>query len=274
LFERRTHMKRSLWITVITLVLCLLFAGNVTAGQVLNRIGERGELIVGTSGTQPPLSFKSVSGKIMGLDMDMAEMMAAAMEVKLRKTQMPFKSLLPALKAGKVDVVISGMTMVPKRNMGAAFIGPYHISGKGVLTKEKNVQLMQDPEKINRPDFKLAVLQGSTSQMIAEEVLPKAKLIPTKTLELALDMLIKDQADAIIADFPTCSVLAFRHQEEHLAVGQAQLSFEPLGIAVAEGDPLLVNWMENYLNFLRVTGQLKTLKKKWFEPGPWVKEIP
>jgi polar amino acid transport system substrate-binding protein len=209
-------MKKIGWITIVTLAFCLIFAGSVVAGPVLERIQQRGEVIVGTSGTQPPLSFKGTSGEIMGMDMDMAKMMAIAMGVTLKKTQMPFKGLLPALKAGKVDVIISGMTMVPKRNMGAAFIGPYHISGKGVLTKQKNVQLMQDANNINTSNFKLAALQGSTSQEIAEQVLPKAKLIPTKTLDEALDMLIKDQADAIIADYPTCSVLAFRHEDQKL----------------------------------------------------------
>ena len=127
---------------------------------------------------------------------------------------------------------------------------------------------------INKSTFKLVALEGSTSQMIAEQVLPNAKLIPTKTLDEALDMIINDQADALIADYPTCAVMAFRHEDKKLAVGQAQLSFEPLGIALADGDPLLVNWVENYLTILRTTGQLKALKKKWFEPGPWVKELP
>lgn len=267
-------MKRFGWIAAVALVCSLVFAGNVVAGPALERIQQRGELVVGTSGTQPPLTVKSKSGELIGMDMDMATMMSRAMGVKSKKVQMPFKDLLPALKAGKIDMIISGMTMVPKRNMGVIFVGPYHISGKGVLTKQINVQLMQDPNNINKSSFKLAALEGSTSQMIAEKVLPNAKLIPTKTLDEAVEMLIKDQADAIIADFPTCAVLAFRHQDERLAVGQAQLSFEPLGIALAEGDPLFVNLVENYLMFLDASGQLKALKKKWFEPGPWVKELP
>lgn len=267
-------MRKAGLIIFVTLSFCLLFAGSVIAGPVLDRIQQRGELVVGTSGTQPPLTVKDKNGEIIGMDMDMAQFMSVAMGVKLRKVQMPFSGLLPALKAGKVDMIISGMTMTPKRNLGVAFVGPYHISGKGVLTKLDKVQMMQNPEKINTSSFRVVALKGSTSQMIAEKMLSKAKLIPTQTLDEALDMLIKDQADALIADYPTCAFMAFRHGDQKLAVGQAQLSYEPLGIAVADGDPLLVNWVENYLGMLKTTGQMKVLKKKWFEPGPWVKEIP
>ena len=267
-------MRKTGWMIFITMCICLLFAGNVVAGPALDRIQQRGELVVGTSGTQPPLTMKNKNGEVIGLDMDMATYMSAAMGVKLKKVQMAFNELIPALKAGKVDMIISGMTMTPKRNMDVAFVGPYHISGKGVLTKMDKVQMMQSPESINTSSFRLVVLKGSTSQMIAEKVLPKAKLTPTKTLDEALDMLIKDQADALIADYPTCAVMAFRHEDQKLAVGQAQLSYEPLGIAVAEGDPLFVNWVDNYLGMLKTTGEMKALKKKWFEPGPWVKNLP
>jgi len=267
-------MRKIGWMVIPALLCCLFISGNALAGPVLDRIQQRGELVVGTSGTQPPLTMKSKSGEIIGMDMEMAKFMSLAMGVKLRTVQMPFSGLLPALKAGKVDMVISGMTMTPKRNMDVAFVGPYHISGKGVLTKADKVQMMQSPENINNADFKVAVLQGSTSQMIAEKVLPNAKLIPTKTLDEALDMLIKDQADALIADYPTCAVMAFRNEDKKLAVGQAQLSYEPLGIAVADGDALLVNWVENYLHMLKTTGEMKALKKKWFEPGPWIQELP
>ena len=48
-----------------------------------------------------------------------------------------FGVLLPALQAGKVDMVLSGMTITPDRNLKVAFVGPYFISGKAILTKIK-----------------------------------------------------------------------------------------------------------------------------------------
>src|SRR5215467_11178108 len=100
------------------------------SGSTLSRIQQRGELVVGTAASMPPLNMTTKTGAIIGFEVDMARAMADAMNVKLRLAPMPFAELLPALNAGSVDMVISGMTMTPQRNMTVAFVGPYYISGK------------------------------------------------------------------------------------------------------------------------------------------------
>jgi polar amino acid transport system substrate-binding protein len=109
------------------------------AAPVLDRILNKGELVVGTAGTMPPLNMTTKEGEIIGLEPDIARYMAKAMDVKIRFETMPFSELLPALEAGKVDMVLSSMTMTPKRNLKAAFIGPYFVSGRSFLTKLQTV---------------------------------------------------------------------------------------------------------------------------------------
>jgi polar amino acid transport system substrate-binding protein len=46
---------------------------------------------------------------------------------------MPFSKLFPALKAGEVDMVISGMTITQERDRSLSFVRPYYVSGKGIL---------------------------------------------------------------------------------------------------------------------------------------------
>jgi polar amino acid transport system substrate-binding protein len=86
--------------------------------------------VVGTSGAQPPLTATSKKGEIIGLDVDIARAIAAAMGVKLKLVPMPFAELLPALEAGKVDMILSGMTITGERNRKAAFLGPYLVTGQ------------------------------------------------------------------------------------------------------------------------------------------------
>ena len=69
---------------------------------VLSRIVTSGELRVGMSGTQPPFSVKSKSGELIGYDVDLANLLAAAMDVELKIVEKPFAQLLPALEAGEV----------------------------------------------------------------------------------------------------------------------------------------------------------------------------
>jgi len=126
-------MKKITVITMVALALSFLTAVSAPAGAVLDRIVQKGELTVGTSGNQLPFSVTTKEGDIMGLDADLATLMAAAMGVKVKFNTMPFSELLPALKAGKVDVVLSGMTITPERNLKVAFVGPYFISGKSII---------------------------------------------------------------------------------------------------------------------------------------------
>jgi polar amino acid transport system substrate-binding protein len=52
------------------------------------------------------------------------------------------------------------------------------------------------------------------------------------------------------------------------------LTYEPIGIALPAGDPLLVNWMENFMATLTETGKLEDLHGKWFNDPTWVRSLP
>ncbi|MDX1815067.1 MAG: transporter substrate-binding domain-containing protein, partial [Thermodesulfobacteriota bacterium] len=108
-------MRKMQAIVAIVLALTFTFAGAAKAGPVLDRILKKGELVVGTSGDQPPLNATTRDGKIIGLEADISSLMASAMGVKLTLSKMPFAQLLPALHEGKIDLILSGMTITPQR---------------------------------------------------------------------------------------------------------------------------------------------------------------
>ena len=266
-------MKKNGFILSLAFLLTLAFAVAGTAGTVMDRIQKKGELVVGITGNQPPLNATTRDGKIIGLDADIATMIAKNMKVKIKFTPMPFAKLLPALEAGQVDMVISGMTVTPERNLKVAYVGPYYISGKGVLTKGENIASLQDSSGLNKPEFKVAALKNSTSQMFVEKVIPNATLVTTKSYKKAIDLLFQNKIDALIADYPFCAFSAFRYRDKGLIAGEARLTFEPLGIAMPE-DTLLINWIQNFMGMLEGSGKLKGLTKRWFQDGSWIKELP
>lgn len=267
-------MKKVQAIIASGLVLALFFAGAAAAGPVLDRIQKNGELVMGTSGNQPPLNATTKDGKIIGLEVDIATLMASAMGVKLRIEAMPFAKLLPALSAGKIDLILSGMTMTPERNMKVAFVGPYYVTGKAFLTKNKTIASLKNADGIDKPEYTVVALKGSTSQTYVEKVLPHAKLIPTKDYDEALDLVIRDKAHAMVADYHFLAVSAFRHKGKGLTTVDAPFTFEPIGVAMQAGDPLLVNWVENFFTTLNGSGDLKKLGERWFNDSSWIKELP
>jgi len=265
-------MKKVIFIFAVSSVLALTFVTLASAGAALDRILQKGELVVGITGDQPPLNATTKTAKIIGLDADLATLIAGSMGVKVKFATMPFAKLLPALKAGEVDMILSGMTMTMERNLKVAFIGPYFVSGKGILTKTANIATLEQADGLNKPEFKVAALQGSTSLRLVEKAAPKATLVKTKSYDEAIDLLIQDKIDALIADYPSCAVSAFRYQDKGLIAGKTPITFEPLGIALSE-DTLLINWVQNFLKMLTGTGVLKQMTDRWFKTASWIGEL-
>ena len=152
-------------------------------------------------------------------------------------------------------------------------MGPYYVSGKGILAVAEKYAALQQAKGLDTPEVTVAALKNSTSQKFAETLISKAKLIPTNSYDEAIDLLFKGKIDVIVADYPFCALTAYRHQEKGLIAGKSPLTFEPLGIAVTE-DMLLINWVQNFMGMLQGSGQLKAMQAKWLNGGSWIDELP
>ncbi len=249
--------------------------GNAsTAPMRLQRILDSGELRIGLSGNQPPLNMTDKNGEIIGLEVDLMKALAQSMGLTTRFVVKPFADLIPAIEQGEVDVVISGMTITPERNARVAFVGPYFISGKSVLTKSAAIASADSATLLNNADHRYAVLAGSTSETFVQQVLPKAVSVPAKDYDAAVQMVLDDEVQAMIADFPICQLSVLRHPEAGLSTLMTPFTIEPLGIALPADDWLFINLIENYLNTLENTGLLIQFKAKWFSDGSWISELP
>jgi len=265
-------MKKTI-VIVLVAALLLVAVNLAVAGKAMDTILKKGELVVGITGSQPPLNVTDKTGKIIGYDADIARLIGMNMGVQVKFNTMDFADLLPALISGKVDMILSSMTMTLERNRKVAFVGPYYVSGKGILTKTSTIDVLQQAEGLNNPEFKVAALKNSTSQAFVEQTAPKAQLVPAGSYDEAVQMLLQDKVNAIVADYPFCAFTAFRHQDQGIVAGQSKFTVEPLGMAIPE-DALLINWLGNFLNMLEASGQLKKLTEKWFQDGSWIKELP
>jgi polar amino acid transport system substrate-binding protein len=248
-------------------------ADAAKTAPVLDRIVGKKELVVGTAASMPPLNMTMKDGQIAGMEIDLARLIAASLDVKLTLKKINFNDLLPALEAGQVDMILSGMTITPARNLKVAFVGPYIISGKSILAKVATIESLSDPSKINSPDKVLVALKGSTSQVFAEKVFPKAKLNLTDDYDQAIAMVREDKAQAMVADMQTCQLAVYRFPEAELRTLKNPMSYEPLGIAIPPNDFLLINWLQNFLHYLEKDGTLAMIVDKWFKDGSWVKTL-
>jgi polar amino acid transport system substrate-binding protein len=275
-------MKMRKWIIVFASL--LLFLGgcaqtnsntaNATATPVIDRIMQRGELVVGMAGNMPPMNMTSKEGELIGYEVDLARAMAAAMGVRAKLEVIPFAELLPALQSGKIDLILSNMTITPGRNLKVAFVGPYFTSGKAFMTKIKTIALADEPGDIDAKKTKLVALKGSTSQAFVEKAIPDAILVTAKDYDEAVKMVLEDKVHAMVADYPICVVSIFRYPDQGLLSVVTTLTYEPIGVGVPAGDPLLVNWVENFMGIAEETGLLQELKEKWLLRADWLQRLP
>jgi polar amino acid transport system substrate-binding protein len=278
------NMKMKKWmIVVVSLLLflsgCAQMNGNTantkaSASPVIDRIQQRGELAVGMAGNMPPLNMTTKEGELIGYEVDLARAMAGAMGVKAKMKVMPFAELLPALQSGKIDLILSNMTITPGRNLKVAFVGPYFSSGKAFLTKIKTIAMADEAADINSKNTKLVALKGSTSQAFVEKAIPNATLVTANDYDQAVKMVLEDKVHAMVADYPICVVSVFRHPDQGLLSVVTPLTYEPIGVGVPAGDPLLVNWVENFMGIAEEVGMFEALKEKWLLKADWLHRLP
>lgn len=266
-------LKRGAWLfSCFILVLCL--ASGSLAGPVLESIKASGQIRVGLDPTFPPLEAKAKDGSLMGFDVDLALHIAQAMGVRLLFSELPFRDLLPALKAKQIDLVISGMTITPLRNLEAVFVGPYLLSGQTALIRSQLASRVRRVADLNSSAYAVATASHTTSEQAVKDILPKARLLTVRGEQNALRLLLGGQAHAMVADMPFCAAMAFRYAEQDLVHLDVPFTFEPLGMAIAPGDPELANWLNNFLTVLKGRGRLDNMGDYWFRDPSWLKRLP
>lgn len=265
-------MRRTIGTCLLLAAMTAALALPAQAGEIMKGILERGEVRVGTSPDNPPLSMRSRDDKLMGYDIDLAALLAEAMGVKLRLVSLPFPELLPALEQGKLDLVISGLTMSAQRNTRFLFVGPYLVSGQSILARAETAQRLSEPSDFNQPGVTIAAAKDTTSLAAARELLPQAHILEVDSQEEGLRAVLENKAHVLVAEHAFCVVAVLRFGEQGLSLLDKPFTFEPLGVALAE-DAHLVNWLENFLLTLRGTGRQELLNQRWFKDAGWLKEM-
>ena len=141
--------------------------GNQTA---LEQIKKNKKVVVATSPDYPPFEFMvSENGKsmIVGADIDLAQKIADKLGVELELKAMDFDALVPALQAGKVDMVITGMTPNEKRKKAVDFSDIYFKGENAVIVNAKDAGKFTSEDQLKKA--KLGVQKGSTQETYVKD---------------------------------------------------------------------------------------------------------
>ncbi len=118
------------------------------AENLLNKVKERGTLLVGLEGTYPPFSFQGDDGKLTGFEVEFAEQLAQHLGVKAALKPTKWDGMLASLDSKRIDVVINQVTISDERKKKYDFSTPYTVSGIQALVKKGNEGSITGPDSL------------------------------------------------------------------------------------------------------------------------------
>lgn len=221
-----------------------------------------GVLRVGLSGDYPPLHFEQ-DGRVHGVEADNARAVSKILGRRGELLQIPFDQLIPALKADKVDVVMSGMSVTAERSKQVLFTDSYlRVGQMSIMHKDKVGQFSQ-PWAVYREGVRIGVEPGTTGEAFAERELADAVVKQYDNPDAAFNGLRKDEIDLYIHDAPTSWQLANSRENTDLISLYAPLTEEMLAWAVAPDNTALAAELNEALAMMKANGTLQYILNRW-----------
>ncbi|KQN46417.1 cystine transporter subunit [Serratia sp. Leaf50] len=229
--------------------------------DVLNKIKQRGTLIVGLEGTYPPFSFQGTDGKLTGFEVEFAEALAQHMGVKAKLSPTKWDGMLASLESKRIDVVINQVTISPEREKKYDFSTPYTVSGIQVLTKKGNEDKFSTPDDLKGK--KVGVGLGSNYEQWLRANEPGVDIRtydddPTKYQDLRVGRI-----DAILVDRLAALDLV-KKTGDTLAVAGKPFARQESGVAIRKNNPELVAAINKAIAEMQKDGSLAKISDKWF----------
>ena len=217
-------------------------------------------LRVGMDLSYPPFETIGPDGKPEGVSVEIAEALAGELGRPLKVENMPFTGLIPALKTGKIDLIISSMTATPERAKAVAFSDPYLTTGLGALVpKNSNAQNLVD---IDQPGNTVVVRQGTTGEVFARKNLKNARLLTLDKESACVIEVAQGKAAAFIYDQMSVFQNHKRNPETTRAL-LAPLQTESWAVALRQGDKELLAAVNSFLAKYRAEGGFDRLSERF-----------
>ena len=237
--------------------------------SLLDEIKQRGVIKIGSTLKYPPQMYKDSNGKPAGYDVELMKMLANDMKVKLEVVDMDFPGLIPALLAGKVDMLSVGLVNTPERALSIEFTDGY-VPYRQVMVVQKNstAKTVQD---LNKKGIKITALMGSTAENLAKTKLPNATIVGLDQQEAMMEV-TSGRADGVVAEEYLAMPLIANFPNKVKILNPDQPFKDEMGAwAVRPGDYRFLRYLNNWLRYYKVRGTLDAMYESIIKPS-WYKK--
>lgn len=268
-------MKRMIFLALILFALVIPLtaqAKDEAQTSMIDQVMKRGVLRVGFS-SFVPWAMQDKNGEFIGFEIDVAKRLAKDLGVEIQLVPTRWGGIIPALLAGKFDVIIGSMSVTTERNLRANFTIPYDYASIEVMANKEKTQGMRFPEDFNKPEIIVAMRTGSTA------ILPAKKMLPQATFRLfddeapGVQEVLAGRAHLLFASAPLPALESLRNPDKLVQPTQEAFAKQPVGFVVRKGDLDSLNALDNWIRMVDAEGWLADRKQYWFHSTEWEPQV-
>lgn len=219
-------------------------------------------LRVGISTDHPPMSYRD-NGQLSGIDIAAAESIGKLLkrDVKLVEKQAP--DLMPALQAGEIDIIMSGMPITPENSEKISFTDSYIDGGQMAIIRFNDAARFGFKGAMFRAGTRIAVEKESRGEIFTGQHLQNAKITPCENINTALQKLKNNEVDFVIHDAATAWSLANNKDTQDLMSVNTLLTEEHMAWAVKKNNGDLLQAVNEQIAYMKKSGILNAIIHKW-----------
>ncbi len=170
---------------------------ETTQTTIVDEIKENGKLVLGTEAQYAPFEFKDAQANFVGVDIWLAEQIAAELGVELEIVDMSFDGIIPAVQSSQVDIGISAFTTTPERAEVIDFTNVYWQDAQALVVHVDNVDTYTTAESV--AGLKVGAQKGSFQSQLVLDTFTESELFElAKYPELALEVQNKNIAGMVV----------------------------------------------------------------------------
>lgn len=245
-------------------------AARAQAPQTLDGIRRAGKMRIGVEATYPPFTMREGT-VITGHDAELCNLMCQSLGVQAELVDVVWSGVIPALYAGRFDMIASGMSYTRARMERVNFSIPYAEAGQALLIRGRDQGSIRSIDDMSGKV--LGVKLGSPGETLHPRLnqrIAAAKagtgFREVKTYDdhpAAYLALLQGTVDGVLNTLPTLAYVT-KSQPGRFAVLRGIGADNWAGVACRKEDPEIVAWLNERIAAFRADGSLKALQEKWF----------